>query len=339
MFSRGQVLAAASALLYAVSDVAVRAAAPCIDPYMGVVFTTTPVAVVSVALTLGRPDRRARLGRLLTGVDGRRLIIGLCVIGLALSLIANPLFIRALALGGAVVAVPSATTFVVWSSLMGLAFLGEGLDRRAVTGIVLVLGGVLVLSLGQGIDVPVGPLWYWAVPLGMGTGMGWALGMYGSRLGHAKGADTFTIMACYGLPGLTALSVMVAITGRATGFTQWLAADPAAFHSVGLLVAAGLLNLAAQACLTLAFLYEPVAKVAAINSSSVTLVAVLAWLLLGDTLNPLMFAGILTVFGGVVLVQARPETGAGPLPGPGTGEPASATPGRSTRSPSSRSTA
>jgi len=78
------------------------------------------------------------------------------------------------------------------------------------------------------------------------------------------------------------------------------------------MVLAGIFNLGAQVASTLALRLETVATVSVISSSSVAIVAVLAWALLAEPLDLPTVLGVLAVFAGAVLVQ-RP----GPTPQPG----------------------
>jgi drug/metabolite transporter (DMT)-like permease len=300
-----------------------RAAAPSVDPFLVTVFAGLPTLVFSVAVTLLSSSRRARLAGLFRRPEGRRLFAGLAAVGLTMYAVGNPLFVKALALGGATVATPAGNTVVIWSALLGAALLGERLNRTAWAGVGVFISGILLLSWGQGADVPVGPGWFWAVPLGAAAGFTWSLGGVGTRLAHGRGVDSFAILSAFSVAGLGAVGAVVAATGKMTAFARWAGSHPDALPTVLAMVSAGLFNVVAQVSLTAAFYHETVARVSVISSSSVTIVAVLAWALLGDALNPTMFAGILAVFAGAAMVQAQaggpavagtgaPPGGAGP---------------------------
>ncbi len=335
--SRGQVLAFVAAVGYALQSLTMRAAAPSVDPFLITVFAGLPTLVFSVAVTLLTPTRRTRLVGLFRRPEGRRLFAGLAAVGLAVYAVGNPLFVKALALGGAVVATPAGNTVVIWSALLGAALLGERLNRTAWVGVGVFISGILLLSWGQGADVPVGPAWFWAVPLGIAAGFTWSLAGVGTRLAHGRGVDSFAILSAFGVAGLGAVGAGVAATGKMAAFIGWAGSHPDALPTVLAMVSAGLFNVVAQVSMTAAFCHETVARASVISSSSVTIVAVLAWAFLGDPLNPTMSAGILAVFAGAAMVQA--QAGGSAVAGKGTpaGRAAVAAPCRpSPRKPTKR---
>lgn len=289
-----------------------RAAAPAVDPFIVAFFAGLPTLMTALVLTATSASRRRRLAELTGTPRGRRLMFGLALAGLAMYVVGNPLFIQALALGGAVVATPASSTVVIWSALLAALFLGERLSPRAILGVVAFIAGVALLSHGQGTAAPAGPHWFLAIPLGAAAGLCWSSGGIGTRLAHARGIDSFAILAAYGSAGLGGIAILAAVTGRWAEFGAWAGATPGAPTTIGLMILAGLFNLVSQVTLTLALYHESVAKASVISSASVTIVAVLAWLFLGDSLNPIMFAGILIVFAGAALVQTSTQRASSP---------------------------
>lgn len=316
--SRGQLLAGAAAVFYALQNLSMRVAAPAVDPLVVTLFAGFPTLITALAVTLASPSRRARLARLGGEARGRWLMAGLAAAGVVMYLVGNPLFVRALALGGAVVATPTGSTVVIWSALLAAVLLRERMNRLATAGIAVFVAGVLLLSLGQASEVPAGPGWYWAIPLGTAAGLCWSTGGLGTRLAHSRGVDTFAILALYGVAGLGAVGLVSSVTGGLGGFFAWLGGRPDAGGTLAALVLAGLFNLGAEGTLTVALRLETVARTAVISSSSVTIVALLAWAFLGDALNLTMLAGVLAVFAGAALVQSQTVRAGAPgaLPGP-----------------------
>lgn len=314
--TRGQVLALTAAVGYALQNLAMRLAAPSADPFLVALFAGLPTTVTSVLVTLASPGRRARAAGLWRDRGGKWLVGGLATAGVLIYAAGNPLFVRALALGGVVVATPSGNTVVIWSALLAAWLLGERVGPRAFTGVAVFVAGVLLLSWGQGAGVPAGPAWFWAIPLGATAGLLWSTGSIGTRYATSKGVDTYTILAAYGIPGLVVVAGVTAANGSLGGFVAGIGSDPGAWRQLALLVTAGLCNLGAQVALTVAYAYETVARASVLSSSSVAIVAVLAWAVLGETLNAAMFVGILGAFAGAALVQgeARPVPGDGNLP-------------------------
>jgi drug/metabolite transporter (DMT)-like permease len=111
---KGQHLALATAFRYALQNLAMRAAGVTVDSFVVALYAGLPTVLTSVVLTLADPSRRARLAALWReGPSGRRPLGGLALAGLLGYAVGNPLFVKSLALGGAVIGTPAATP---WSS-------------------------------------------------------------------------------------------------------------------------------------------------------------------------------------------------------------------------------
>lgn len=309
---KGQLLALATAFCYALQNLAMRAAGATVDSFVVALFAALPTVLTSIVLTLADPSRRAKLAALWReGPSGRRLLGGLALAGLLGYAVGNPLFVKSLALGGAVIGTPSGNTVVIWSALLAVLFLGERLGRSAVAGIAIFIGGIVLLAWGQGRGTPVGPAWFWAVPLGAVAGLCWSAGSVGTRYALSRRMDAFAVLAVLGGPGLGGILAVAAGAGHLAAFAGLAAAGPEGHRVLVLMILAGLFNLGAQVTLTLAYSSETVARASIISSSSAVIVALLAWAFLGETLNPAMVAGILIVSAGVALVQGRTASGTG----------------------------
>ncbi len=304
---RGLLLAAGSAFLYALQNLAMRVAALEVDPFVVTLFAGLPTTALSLTLTLGSRRRRAKLGALWLDRrgGGRRVLLGLGLAGVIMYGVGNPLFVQALAAGGVIVAVPSGNTVVIWSALFAAALLGERLNRAALGGIGVFLAGVLLLSWGQGKGAPVGPGWHWALPLGAVAGLCWSSGSIGTRYAFSREVDALAVLAAYGVAGLSVVAGVVTANGHLAGFIRWAVSTPEGLRALILMLLAGLLNLGAQITLTLAFLTEPVARASVVSCSSVAIVAILGRVFLGETLNPATGAGVLATFAGAALVQGQ----------------------------------
>lgn len=315
--TRGQLLALAAAFFYSFQNLAMRAAGPAVDPFVVVLFAGTPTAILSLFIALGSRERRGRLVSLGRDPAGRRLLAGLAMLGLVVYAVGNPLFVKALAVGGAVVAVPAGNTVTIWSALLAALFLREKVGYVAAVGAGLFAAGVIVLSWGQNAGIPASPGWFWAIPLGTAAGFCWAAGNTGTRYAHSRQVDTFSMLAIFGAAGLGAILITVLIKGTLVDLVRAVPRSAGGLRTLTLLTLAGLFNLGAQVTLTLAYLYETVARASVISSSAVAIAAVLAWFLLGETLNLVMLAGILTAFAGAALVQS-PTTKTLPATSPAT---------------------
>ncbi len=309
--TRGQLLAAASAIFYALQNLATRLAAPGADPFVITLFVGIPTVMTGLVLTMASRGRREKFQTLWNDRrgGGRLILAGLGLSGILMYAAGNPIFVRALAIGGVVVASPASNTVVIWSALFAAAFLGERLHRAGLIGIGVFLGGVILLAWGQGRGTPVGPGWYWAIPLAVTSGLFWSSGAIGTRYALGRGMDAMAILAAYGVAGLGVVAAVVVANGHLVEFVRSAASTPEGFRVLVLVLLTGLFNLGAQLTLTLAFATEPVARASVLNSSSVAIVAVLGHFVLGETLNLPTALGVAGAFTGVALVQGQKVKG------------------------------
>lgn len=109
------------------------------DPYLGVVVRTLPIAVISIfGLAF-----MGRLGELSTVNARNAIFIGAG--GLVAGLIGQFVFYTALKNGEASVVVPIAATYPLVAFVVSAVFLGEPVTLQKVFGIALVVGGVAFL--------------------------------------------------------------------------------------------------------------------------------------------------------------------------------------------------
>ncbi len=195
----------------------------------------------------------------------------------------------------------------VLTALLAAAFLGERLTRLQVLGFVIGVAGVL-LVLGPDVDEAGGTV---GLLCGVVSVLGLSIGTLGQRwIGHApdplwSGAIQFGVAA----PPLLVLALVVEGTD--------VVRDPVAAGTalvylavVNSILGLGLLGLlvrarGAGAAASVFFLMPPVT-------------AVLAWLLLGETLNAREIAGlVITVVGVAAATRSAPPRRVDPARGPG----------------------
>lgn len=111
-----------------------------IDPYLGVVIRTIPIAVFGLLglMFMGRLNA-------ITTVDLRSAIF-VCIGGLIAGLAGQVAFYSALKSGEASVVVPVAATYPLVALLVSVVFLGEAFTFQKALGISLVVGGVMLLK-------------------------------------------------------------------------------------------------------------------------------------------------------------------------------------------------
>lgn len=110
-----------------------------IDPFLGVVIRTIPIAVISLAglVLMGRAGS-------LSTVDARSALF-IMAGGLIAGLLGQLAFYSALKTGQASVVVPIAATYPLVAFLVSMIFLGESFTWHKAIGICLVVGGVIML--------------------------------------------------------------------------------------------------------------------------------------------------------------------------------------------------
>ncbi len=111
-----------------------------LDPFVGVVIRTIPIAVLGVLLL-------AFMGRIgaVTEVEPRSALF-VMIGGLLAGFLGQFAFYSALKTGDASVVVPVAATYPLVALLVSVLFLGEALTYQKFLGIMLVVGGVVLLK-------------------------------------------------------------------------------------------------------------------------------------------------------------------------------------------------
>lgn len=111
-----------------------------IDPFLGVVIRTIPIAVISLAglVLMGRAGS-------LSTVDLRSALF-IIAGGIIAGLLGQLAFYSALKTGQASVVVPIAATYPLVAFVVSMVFLGESFTWHKAIGICLVVGGVILLK-------------------------------------------------------------------------------------------------------------------------------------------------------------------------------------------------
>jgi len=267
-----------------------RAAAISVDPIVGSFFNMIPVALVG-AVGLGIAHRRNGQA---FGRPRALAILAAAGGGLSANVIALPIFLRALSLGGAVIATPAVASSVIWAGLLAWMLLKQPLSRLALYGFVVFLVGLTMLGLGQSSDIPLSERWVYAIPYGVLVAMLYGLTMtltgYSLRLGLSQ-SGSVGINGMVSLLGLWLLSLWQSrsIAGIGTDMIM--------------LLLAGLLQAMALVATTAAFARTSVVSVGIILVTNVVWTSLLSWLLLDDALNGVMFVALLVVLAGLILAQ------------------------------------
>jgi transporter family protein len=111
-----------------------------IDPYLGVVIRTIPIALIGLAglALMGRLDSMAR-------VDLKSALFVIAG-GFLAGFLGQVTFYSALKTGEASIVVPIAATYPLVALLVSITFLGEAFTLQKLAGISLIVGGVVLLK-------------------------------------------------------------------------------------------------------------------------------------------------------------------------------------------------
>ncbi|MBU0495327.1 MAG: DMT family transporter [Chloroflexi bacterium] len=303
LLGRGELWALISALAYALTAILTRVAVQGYDLNYSLGVTLRASPTLLFALIMGwwvkRDNPRA------VSIRGNRvLVLMLAAYGLLTFVIGNPMHFAALQTGGVLIATPVSGTQVLWAAVLAAIFLRQPLNARMAIGMAVAVGGIALLAVGQTGGTPASPQWWMAVPLALGTALCWALSGVLVTAAMNRGLDQFRALAVATAVGLAVLNLYLLLTGNLGLYLT----TPLAVQGAVLL--AGLFNAVALVSITTALSLTSVASATTLNSLQIGLGPLLAWLLLGEQMNPLMGLGILVIAGGAIVVQrARQSAG------------------------------
>jgi drug/metabolite transporter (DMT)-like permease len=295
----GTLCGLASAVVYTCANAFLRSVDHC-DPFWVSAVKAVPTAAAMTPVLLWMRSRGQRVwpglamaaaiagGGLLGQLGGNVCFQwSLDKIGVALAV--------SLCLGGMILA----------AAILGRIFLAEPVTPRALAGLALLLGAIVVLSLGAddaGRSVRatnISPLWL-AVGVAAAAGSGVFYATLNVILRHCflRGAPlptTLWIVSCVGIISL--------------GLTSWLRIGPAGMRAtepvdLALMLAAGVCNTMAFLALTKSLQLTSVVYVNALNATQVTLAAIAGVVIFREALSPWLALGVGLTIAGLVLMAA-----------------------------------
>ncbi|MBN1178503.1 MAG: DMT family transporter [Anaerolineae bacterium] len=295
---QGEVWALASAFSYAFSTLFLRVAVRDyeLNYLMGTVLRATPTFLFALAMGMRAQTRAA--GAVSPFSDWRlaALLVGY---GVATFIVGNPIYFQALQIGGVAVATPVVGTMALWSALIAAVFLKQSLTLKMAGGILVTVAGIALLGFGQLGGQAISAEWWLAIPLALLTALSWSASGVLVAAAMARGVDRFRALAVATGSGILLLNLALLLGGDISVY----ASTPLRIHAA--VLAGGLLNAMALVSVTTALSLTTVASATTINSLQIGLAPLLAWLVLGEGLNPLMVAGVTVIVIGVIVVQWR----------------------------------
>lgn len=286
----GEVLAFVGVVLQSLAILFQRAAAVVIDPVVGALINVVPLAILGLSgLLFDRLSKGCAFGR-----PSRRAILAVLVAALSANLIAPPIFLRALSLGGAVIVGSIVASSGIWAGLTSWLFLGQSPSRMTLGGLWTFLVGLTILTIGQTQDVPLSDQWMLSIPFALLVALLYGLTMTLTGSAISEGLSQSGYVGISGLVGVVGLSARVVLLGRVLSVGN---------REIGILLVAGTFQALGLLAATAAFARTTVVSVATIMATNVIWTSVLSSAFLGDRLNGVMAAGLFVILGGLILAQ------------------------------------
>ncbi len=289
-FGKGELFACAGMVFQTLAILLQRAATLTIEPVLGAMINTLPLMLTGLA---GLMISRHRFGSVL-GQPTRRAVLASVVGALSSSVLALPLFLAALSLGGAVIVAPVAASGVIWAGLLSWRVLGQSLQRQTFLGLVVFACGLVILTKGQSSGETLGDQWIWAIPLGLLVALLYGLTMTMTGYSLSKGLSQGASVGISGIVGLLGLGAWLLMRGQPLLL---------GVRETGVLLLAGVFQALALVMVTAAFARTTVVSVGLIIVTNIVWTSLLSWALLGDTLNGVMAIGLAVILGGLILAQ------------------------------------
>ena len=264
------------------------------DGFLGALIKCTPQFVVPLILILLAVDKKQLGERPKVPLKTYRYFV---YCGFISSFIGQFFFLKAMQVGGVNVAVPTVQIWTLIGAVLGIVFLKEKFHKNIIFGAAIAVAGLVVLSIGQYLGIPVSDQWYLGIIYALITACSWAFSTLfynkGQKLGGGRSWGMFTQY----FSGAIFLLIFMGLTGRYSAFS----ATPGAIYATFL--GSALLSTIATFGLYTAVRFSPMSKILPINTSYPALCAIVAWLFLGESMNILIGGGIILVIIGVTLSQ------------------------------------
>jgi len=292
----GTVYCVISALAYTAANSCLKGLADKVNPLWVIcVKETVTVAVVGPWLVV--------LGlRGSTVWPGRRALAALILVGLAVQLIGNLGMLWAFKIVGFSITVPAVMGInLAGSALLGWLVLQEGVTRRGLASITMLIVAVVLLKLGAGQANG----WITASPLSVGLALGaccasglvfagMAVAIRKSVTGPVPAVVIVFVITAVGTLSLAPLSVWQ------VGLPAMLATPP---KLLALMLLAGVLNLIGFFSITKGLQFATVVHANLLGASQVAMAAVVGMFIFGESPSTALLLGVCLTIAGMVMIE------------------------------------
>lgn len=283
---RAQILMTLSTFAMAGANVIERVIVVRIEPLVAAFISTLTTALICMVLALpsfaaacsAKSGRRAGLPR-------PDLLKYFVFAGMSGQVVGTYALLCAIRLGGVAVAIPVVQTWSVWAVLLSVFVFREPISSQLIGGIALAVSGIGVISARHYTGVSFTGDWPAAVPWALAASLGWAVSSLLIKMGQARGVSRPVGLLVQYVSATLALG-LVMLGGRVT-FEGISPGD-----ILGLCLAAVLSGVVAMSLLYAALSTGRMSRVILINAGYPAFASILAWLVLGDTIDVATGVGI-----------------------------------------------
>ncbi len=295
---RGEIWALSAAICYSCYNVFIRWSLTESNPLVGSTLKIVPLIVISFFVLLKKKELYL-LNYFSPEFIGIKNIGIFIILGIAYYVAGNLLLFSSFKSGGVVLTAPLLGTQVLWSALLAYFFLKEKLTRNILSGIILSIVGLTILSFSQH-TISKTIFNIYSILFGLGAAFCYSFGNLIQRhILHNKKINYWIVIFSSLFSAEIVLNIVYFYNN---GNIIFISESP---RNILTFLGAGILGAGSIYCITKAFSLTNVATAVTINSGNIALSPILAYLLLGEQLTIGSILGISTIFIGIIIVQLQ----------------------------------
>jgi drug/metabolite transporter (DMT)-like permease len=297
ILQRGETWALISVLDYTAIGLLVRRATSSGDPAIAVTLRALPALLLTATVTLATRERREQLDPRSDAFLGWRPILAILAQAVLIFSVGNWLNFESLKWGGLAITSPVSSLSAIIGGILAYYLLGEVFNLQVLAGMVMSTIGVLILAQGQTQGSAATPYWYRAVVFSLVGASGSAVG--GILLTYAlrRRADVFVAMLISTATAVATMFLVLAMRGR---LDLYYTSPPQAVRDLGV---AGLFNAISLLSITQSLALSSWAVTTSISRLGTVLAPLAGMLFLDESINLIMWIGIVTITVSVFVVQ------------------------------------
>lgn len=297
-FGRGEFWAFLAAISYSCYNVGISWSLSNSNPLVGATLKILPLIVISFfALLINKEIHKLNPCR--ENFLGIKVIGLLILLGFSYYIAGNLLLFASFQTGGVVLAAPIIGTQVLWTAILASFFLKEELNSTLLTGIIIAILGIVVLSVSKS-NGSVIVINIYSVLYGLGAAICYSIGNLLQRyLMNNKKVNHWIVI----FMSLFSAEILLNIIYYKENHNIIFVSEQ--LVTIEKFLFAGIIGASAIFCITKAISLTNVANAVTINSANIALSPLLAFILLGEQLKLFSLFGIIIIFSGIIIVQHK----------------------------------